>query len=392
MTNLFQITVRALSPAAMLLLAACATLPNAGPSAGSIAEQAGPAVAPHYELVDIDPAIISILSHSGRSSFQAHFGDYRPSVEPRIGVGDRVSIAIWEASAGGLFSNATYSDKAPPGSKNTTLPDQVVGRDGAITVPYAGRVRIAGFTTRSAEKLIDQALVGKSIQPQTIVNVTHSASNSVTIGGEVSKGARVPLNVNGDRVMDVIAMAGGIRAPVDETYVELSRGKTMVRVPLSRVASNPRENIYVRANDVLTLVRDPHTFIAYGATGRNAEIPFGADGITLAQALAKAGGLLDFRSDPAGVFVFRYEPASIARALSPNNPLIEPGHLTPVVYRLNLQNANNLFLAQRFMIQNRDLIYVSNAPLTELQKALGIFNSVMAPVTTGASVCMVAGC
>ena len=137
---------------------------------------------------------------------------------------------------------------------------------------------------------------------------------------------------------------------------------------------------------MLTLVRDPQTFIAYGATGRNAEIPFDADGINLAQALAKAGGLLDYRSDPRGVFVFRYELESVARRLDPNDPLVQPGRLTPVVYRLDLGDANSLFLEQSFAIANRDLLYVSNSPSTAVQKVFEILNGGMSTVGTAASV------
>ena len=78
--------------------------------------------------------------------------------------------------------------------------------------------------------------------------------------------ARPPFG-KGDRLLDVIAAAGGVRAPVNETFVELSRGSPTSRVPLTRVIDNPSENIYLHPNDVVTLVRDPQTFIAYGATG-----------------------------------------------------------------------------------------------------------------------------
>jgi polysaccharide export outer membrane protein len=300
-------------------------------------------------------------------------------------------VTIWEASAGGLFSAPLISDKMSAGSNSATIPEQVVGRDGAITVPYAGRVHVAGRTTRAVQGDIETALQGKAIQPQVLVNVTRSVSNTVSVGGEVAAGARVPLSVKGDRLLEVIAAAGGVRAPVNETYVELSRGATTSRVPLSRVIANPRENIYLQPNDVVTLVRDPQTFIAYGATGRNAEISFDADGINLAQALAKAGGLDDNRSDPQGVFIFRYEPASIARALRPDSPLIVPGRPTPIVFRLNLSDPNSLFVEQNFRIANRDLIFVSNAPFTEVEKVMGVLNgglstaSSLATVTSAAS-------
>ena len=367
-------------------LGGCASLPNAGPSAGDVAQQAAVDSVRRYEFVDLDPSVVERVNHGGADSLVAHFGDYRRSTEPVIGVGDIVSVTIWEASAGGLFSAPLISDKMSAGSNSATIPEQVVGRDGAITVPYAGRVHVAGRTTRAVQGDIETALQGKAIQPQVLVNVTRSVSNTVSVGGEVAAGARVPLSVKGDRLLEVIAAAGGVRAPVNETFVELSRGSTTTRVPLSRVIADPRENIYLRPNDVLTLVRDPQTFIAYGATGRNAEIPFEADGINLAQALAKAGGLDDNRSDPQGVFIFRYEPASIARALRPDSPLIVPGHLTPIVYRLNLRDADSLFVEQNFRIANRDLIYVSNAPFTEVEKVMGVLNGGLSTASSAATV------
>ena len=123
----------------------------------------------------------------------------------------------------------------------------------------------------------------------------------------------------------------------------------------------------------MTLVLDPQIFLAYGATGRNADIPFDADGISLAEAITKAGGLNDSRSDPKGVFIFRYESEPVARALRPDSPLVRRGRLTPIVYRLNLTDANSLFLEQHFRVANRDLIYVSNSPSSGVQKVFDMF-------------------
>jgi polysaccharide export outer membrane protein len=335
--------------------------------------------------------MIDILNHRSHDSFAAVFSDHRRSPEPLIGIGDAVSVTIWEASAGGLFSAPVLADKLSSGSNSATIPEQIVGRDGAITVPYAGRVEVAGRTSRAVQAVIEQALTGKAIQPQVLVNVVHSVSNTVTVGGEAVGAARVPLSVKGDRLLDVVAAAGGVRVPVNEAYVELARGRTTARVPLTRVISDPRENIYMQANDVLTLVHDPQTFLVFGATGLNAEVPFNSDGITLAQALVKSGGLLDARSDPQGVFIFRYENASTAREVAPNAQIASGGREVPIVYRLDLRNPNSLFVEQKFRMANHDLIYVSNAPLVEIEKVIGVFNSVLTPASQSASVAATAG-
>ncbi len=228
------------------------------------------------------------------------------------------------------------------------------------------------------QALIENELAGKAIQPQVLVSVTKPISQTVTVTGEAVAGARLPLTGHGDRLLDVIATAGRrALAGLRDLRAAVARARTAT-VPLTTVVSNPKENIYLRPNDVLTLVRDPQTFLAVGALGNSTELPFSADGITLAQALAKARGLSDFQADPAGTFIFRFEPAAIVRRLSPGSKLTGTP-LVPVVYRIDMRDPNSLFTAQAFRMRNRDLIYVSNAPFTEIQKVLGVFSTVTAP-------------
>ncbi|WP_131113364.1 polysaccharide biosynthesis/export family protein [Lichenihabitans psoromatis] len=370
------------------VLAGCSSLPSDGPSAKDVLQQSklngdekGPS---RYEIVDIDSAAVSVLRRRAPDGFSSHFGDYRPSADLRIGVGDYVTVTIWEAGANGLFSAPLMTDRFSTGAKSSTIPDQAVGRDGTISVPYAGRINVKGQTTEAVQHTIEVALEGKAIQPQVLVNVSRPISNTVTVTGEVAAGARVPLTAKGDRILDVVATAGGVRAPVNETVVRLSRGSTTVSVPMTRVVSNPRENVFMRPGDVLTLVRDPQYFLAYGATNYSQKVPFEADSISLSEAIAKVGGLQDQRADPSGVFVFRYEPPAIARALRPNTTLAVNGWV-PVVYRLDMRDPASLFVAQGFPVFNKDIVFVSNAPITEATKAFQIFNLVASPVSTGAS-------
>ncbi|SEC30979.1 MULTISPECIES: polysaccharide biosynthesis/export family protein [unclassified Beijerinckia] len=375
-------------------LAGCAN-PVAGPSAEEVMVQAtaqavtadgqAAGLVTRYELVDVSDPVLSILARRGPDSLRSSFGDYRPSAEPTIGVGDYISVTIWEAAPGGLFSGPAVLGPVNAGSKSATMPDQPVGRDGSITVPYAGRIRVAGQYPRNVEKTVEQALEGKAIQPQVIVNVTRPVSSSVTITGEVAGGARIPLTVRGDKVLDVIATAGGLRGPSYETFVQLTRGNRTARVPFTRVMNDPRENIYLRADDVLAVLREPQYFMAVGATGANAQVPFEAGGMTLSQAIAKVGGLQDFRADPKGVFIFRYEPDNIARMLRPNSSLLGQGAV-PVVYRIDMSDANNIFLAQRFPMFHRDVLYISNSPNYDSRKTLDMINAAMMPFANLASV------
>jgi len=259
----------------------------------------------------------------------------------------------------------------------------VVARDGAISVPFADRIPVAGKSPLEVQRVIEQRLADKAIEPQVLVVITKSITNSATVSGEVVAGARVPLSVNGDHLLDVIALAGGAKAPVYDTFVRLSREGVTATIPMEKLVSDPAENIYAWPGDVLTLVQVPQTFSVFGATGSNMQVSFGAQEITLAQALAKAGGLLDLRADPAGVFLFRFEPPAVVGALKAPPLAIGPGGTSPVVYRLDLSDANSYFFAQRFPVEDKDVIYVANARLNELQKFFTLLNTITGPVITG---------
>ncbi|MGC2202693.1 MAG: polysaccharide export protein, partial [Stellaceae bacterium] len=94
-------------------------------------------------------------------------------------------------------------------------------------------------------------------------------------------------------------------------------------------------------------------------------------------------GLQDLRADPTGVFLFRFEPPGVVTALNTSQLGTGPDRTSPVVYRLDMSNANAYFLAQRFPVEDKDVIYVANARLNELQKFFTLLNTITGPVITG---------
>ncbi|MEK7996808.1 MAG: polysaccharide biosynthesis/export family protein, partial [Planctomycetota bacterium] len=338
-----------------------------------------------FALVDVDSGVVDKMATWTAVSMQGTFGRQGPVSTQVIGVGDFVQIVIWEAAAGGLFS-APANDRSGPGSRAATIPEQVVGPDGAITMPYAGRVRVVGRSPQQVEEAIVIALTGKAIEPQALVTITKNVANTVTVVGEVTGGARVPLTTRGDRILDVVAQAGGTKAPAHETFVTLVRGGSSVRIPMQAMLAEPAENVYVRPGDVVSVARAPQTFTAAGATGQNAVVPFDAIGITLDQAIARTGGLNDSRADPAGVFVIRYEQPSDYDQLGLRRPDAGTTSQVPVIYRVNMRDPNGFFLARRFPIRNKDILFVSNAPLTDVQKVMSMLLPVLGLGATGAVV------
>lgn len=367
------------------ILAGCGLTPASGPTRDAFVKSVYSPVEegrPPFAFVEINGLSLAILARRAPPTMRGLFGDYRPPASPVIGAGDTVKITVWEAAGGGLFS-AADAGSMNSGARAANIPDQVVRRDGSVNVPYAGSIRIAGMTSRQAEAAIIERLRGKAIEPQALVTVANNLSNTVTVTGEVANGARVPISQRGERIMDVIAAAGGYNSPVHETYVSLTRGDRTARAPIHALLSNPSEDVYMRPGDILTVERTPPSFTVAGATGSNSVLTFDARGLTLEEAIGKAGGLEDSRADPDGVFVLRYEPVSLVREF----PNIEPNLLkkseAPVAYHLNMRDPSALLAARKFQMRDKDILYVSNAPIAEIAKVMQLVSMASHPVQQG---------
>ena len=373
---------------AISVMTGCSEMPVAGPLASAVIDN-GDADSPahiNYIVVNVTPDVSTTLAAQRQSSLQAVFGTGGPPPEYAVSIGDTLAVTIWETGANDLYVAPQTPNTAPSPLRGYTLPELVVGQDGRITIPYVGRVQVAGERPSQIEGDIQVRLKRKIADPQVVVTVAHSSENTVSVGGDATGGVRVPLSVAGDRVLDVISDAGGLRIPIYEAVVRLTRDGKTASVHYATILQRPEENIFLRPGDVLTIARVPRTFTAFGALGRNFQIPFEADSLSIEEALAKAGGLLDQRADPAGIFIFRYETASVVSQLVPGWKNVDNRDLVPVVYRLDMSNAGAYFLARSLEVHDRDIIYVANAKLNEVQKFLSIIGAALAPAATGATV------
>lgn len=373
--------------ASAVLLAGCSGLPTAGPQASQLVSRAHNAEARRLGvvLVDVTPTVVQVLKQEKPPSLNQAFGQGTPFV-PAIGVGDAVAVTIWEAGSGSLFSTPVVTGQPMVPSHGTVLPVQVVQPDGAITVPYAGRVPVVGLSPPQAEAAIRTRLLGKAIDPQVMVQVQPGAANSVMVTGGGSGGARVPLSVKGDRVLDAIAQVGGIRVSMDDAVIMVTRGAKTVAVPYAAILRDPNENIYLKGGDVLTVVARPPTFLALGAVQRNGQISFDADTISVSEAVAKSAGLSDSRSDPSGVFLFRFEPPALVRRLAPYTLGTVANGPVPVIYRFDFRDPSQMFLAGEFAMKDKDMLYVASAPLNDLEKFFTVIGSVLSPAGTALGV------
>jgi polysaccharide export outer membrane protein len=378
-------------------LSGCATLPRNGPTGAQI-EKSAKRNALGFRIIDIAPdnidALSTIQSQAGALAVLAAKGDV-----DLVGPGDVLAIEIYEVGVtlfGGRVNMGaanmmmesgltTYANSETVGGNGI-----VVDRNGNISLPYVETLSVAGLTTSQVQDRIVAALRGKSQSPQVIVSLRRNISNAVVVMGDVTNPGRMPLTLARERLLDAIAERGGMNRMVQtgsstatgtgaqDVIVRFTRRGRVAEQALDSIVAGSVDDLVLLGGDRIELVRQPRTFTVFGALDRVAQVPFESRTLTLAEALARAGGPNDNRADPKAVFVFRMVPASDLGTQSA--PASATGIAYPVAYRINLMKAENYFLSQRFTMRDKDMIYIGNASANQPLKLVQALGQLFAPV------------
>lgn len=362
---------------ALLGAGGCAFFPGPGPESWDIQSQVSPTVP--YALVKLDQTTLDILASHEPKGLAGAFTDRRPPKNITFGIGDVIDVTIFEAAAGGLFIPLEAGVR--PGNF-VNLPPQIVDNNGNITVPYAGLVKAAGRTNVQVQDEIVEKIKNRAIEPQVIVSLEQQRSSLISVIGSVNTPLRFAVPASGaqDRVLDAITRAGGISGPGYASWVMLERGGKRATVPFENLVMEPANNIYVLPGDRIYVYQEDQKFISFGAFSvssavNQAQIPFGAWRLNLAEALGKAGGIGDVTGDASAVFLYRQEPREVAQLLGADMTKFE-GPLVPVIFWVNFRDPGGYFLATRFQMRNDDILFIANAASYESGKFLNYVSQV----------------
>ena len=349
----------------------CALMPASVPASWDVwAGQHDPKNLP-YAFVRVTPKVANILAKAV-PRLVSEFQDRSRPRDIRFGIGDIVSVTVFEASSGGLFIPAEAGIR--PGNF-VNIPVQAVDVNGNISIPYGGAIRARGRTQVELQQAIVDALKDRAIEPQAIVSITDQRTSLITVLGDVGRASRIPAQLTPERMLDVITRAGGTSAPGPDAWVMLERDGRRALSPFGALVYEPANNIFVHPNDIIYVYREPQTFLTFGALGNQQQIPFGTWRITLAEAVAKAGGLNDGTADPASVFLYRGETREVAEAMGIDCSKFQ-GPIIPVIYNINFRNPGSYFLATTFEMRNKDVIQVSNSVSTEATKFVNYIRTI----------------
>jgi polysaccharide export outer membrane protein len=365
---------------AALVLAGCSTLPVSGPTGSEIqraarnASEGQPGQLP-FKIVSVTTAEALPPPAFVPASTMAI-----PAAPPTdlIGPNDTLNITIYEAGVS-LFGKTATRLGSPTASATASSVDQTANAEripgvrvddqGDIRLPFVGRVRAAGRTPAELQATIRGALRGMSQDPQVIVSIDQSITNSVVLAGEVNKPGRFVLPTNRETLNETVALAGGYRGDAKDVVARVERGTSSFEIRLSDLMDLPDRDLPIAPGDRITLISRPQSFSVLGAPNRAEQVRFPRGRISLAEAVALAGGANPNQGDAAAIFVFRYVPTAA-------------GTEEPVVYHLNMMRPGTLFLSQQFAMKDKDLLYIGNAQANQPTKLVQLVSQLFVPVTT----------
>lgn len=364
---------------ASVILQSCAALPSSGPTARRIlhAEKSEENIL-GYKVINIDSPTMAALSTAPLRKPNTDGGGLArlnlPAPANAIAPGDMLQISIYEVGITLFGGAANFGPPASPLSPTTAKPAAqlsgvVVAPDGTIQLPYVGRLQVSGKNPYEVQRLIEAGLRGKSQSPQAVVSIVDSIKSSVYISGSVKSPGRIYLGSANQTVLDLIAAAGGPVQPSVDTVVRLTRNGRSAEERLTEIATGSIDDLVALPGDKIELLTDVRTFSVFGAT-KVSQVPFDAENVSLAEAVARVGGPSDSQADPSAIFLFRY------------GTHVEGESDTPVIYRLNLMRPESYFLAQRFMMHDKDVIYIANSASNPPTKFISILNQLFSPVVT----------
>lgn len=264
--------------------------------------------------------------------------DSIPALDYKIGPLDMVQVVVWEHPE----LTSPMGQYQPAGQKVTT--------DGKLFYPYAGEIEVAGMTAQELRDEITKRLSDKILtNPQVDVRVSGYNSLKVHVSGAVVQPGFVAVREDPLTLPAAISAAGGMAPGADAAHVQIRRNGKIYTIDYNDAfrSNLPLDKLLLKPNDQVWIPNSGSQF-AYilGEVGKPGVLGFRDGRLSLMDALASAGGLQTTTASASSIYVFR----------NTSSNQID-------VYHLNAKNALALTMADRFSLQERDIIYVDASGL-----------------------------
>jgi polysaccharide export outer membrane protein len=216
-------------------------------------------------------------------------------------------------------------------------------RDGLVTLPYVGDLRVGGLTLADArEKIRGTYEADFLVSAPTSILVVERAPRRVFVLGAVLRPGAFDIPIESDMsLLRAIAHAGGLQEEAERDGILLLRGERPGRTRLYRLSytavateGQVQGDVRLLPGDTL-LVPDRGKVTVLGAVNDAGVFPIPREGMTLTRAIALARGTTRFAS-PNNTVVTRPQPGGPPRSYQvalgeilsgrfQNNPVLHAG-------------------------------------------------------------------
>ena len=279
-----------------------------------------------------------------RSSFDK---DYRY----RVGPGDTLNVVVWDhpelTTPSGQFRNAEEQGN-------------IVHEDGTIFYPYVGKIMAAGKTPAELRDELATKLAQYIEEPQVDVKVVAFNSQKFYVTGSVQQPGTYPITHIPLRLLEAVNLAGGFNEQADIYGATLTRADQTIEVPIYDMLfeGDLRSNIVMEHGDVLHIAPDEtRRVFVMGEVVRPQSVRMTQKPMTLTQILSEVGGINEERADGRGIYVVRQ--SDVPEIVN--------------VFQLDARQAYAMSLADDFILNSRDIVYVSAAPITRWNRLISNF-------------------
>lgn len=308
------------------------------------------------EIVQITPELISSYrSANGTSRARGVDPDLAVEIENyeyRVGPGDVLNIVVYE-----------HPELTIPagGERSAEESGNIVHTDGTIYYPYIGNLEVEGRTVGEIRRMITSRLATYVTEPQVEVRVAAFNAKKVYVSGEVATPGTQPITNVPLTVLDAISAAGGATENANWHNITLTRNGDERSLSLYEMLKRGdlAQNTLLQPGDVLHIASAENQNISVmGQVTNPGNITTGRERLSLTDALGRAGGVVESRAEPSGIFVIRGNPPGSEKMAT--------------VYQLDISNAVALNMGSYFPLEPHDLVYVTSAPLARWNNVISL--------------------
>lgn len=171
--------------------------------------------------------------------------------EFRISPSDLLNVAVYTNEGAIVFEATSSRERMMITTESTS--SFLVESDGMVELPILGRIQAQGLTIQEFQKIVEEKFESQFVKPFCVTKVINR--RVLVFNGQGSSGKVVPLENNNIRLVEAIALSGGLGARANASKIKVIRktkdDNLVFLVDLSTIEGLDMANMIVQNGDLI---------------------------------------------------------------------------------------------------------------------------------------------